>query len=204
MGNRLLAIDTSGAACSLALFEDGRVLASRHEVIGRGHAERIIPWIAELPDGGRADAILVGCGPGSFTGVRVGIAAARALALGWGVPVQGMASLGLIAAAAAVTGPVLVAIEGGHGELFVQPFDGLTRAEVGPLRSLLPEVAAQDCTQDNVAGNGAARLVAARGWGTALDIVADAAYALDLPAASRALDPSPIYGRAPDAKPQAA
>lgn len=204
MGNRLLAIETSGAACSLALFEDGHLLAARHEVIGRGHAERIIPWIADLPGGGRADAILAGCGPGSFTGVRVGIAAARALALGWGVPVHGMASLGLIAAAAGVSGPMLVAIEGGHGELFVQPYDGMTGAETGPLRSVLPEVAAQDCVQEIVAGQGAARLVAARGWGAVLDIAADAVHALDLPAASRTLEPSPIYGRAPDARPQAA
>ena len=67
---RTLAFDTSGAACSVALFEDGAIIAERHEVVGRGHAERLIPWIAALPNGGKADLILVGCGPGSFTGVR--------------------------------------------------------------------------------------------------------------------------------------
>jgi tRNA threonylcarbamoyl adenosine modification protein YeaZ len=76
---RTLALDTSGAACSIALIEGDTIIAARHEALGRGHAERLIPWIAALPEGGQADRIIVGCGPGSFTGVRIAIAAARGL-----------------------------------------------------------------------------------------------------------------------------
>lgn len=200
---RQLAIETSGTACSVALFEDGEVLAARHEVIGRGHAEVLIPWIAEMPDGGRADAILVGCGPGSFTGVRVGIAAARALGLGWGVPVTGLSSLALMAAGVGGSGSLLIAIEGGHGELFCQQF-GLDALEpVGPVESLTAEAAAAKFDEERILGNGAARIIAARGSGTALEGEANAALALSLAEPLRMLPPSPIYGRGPDAKPMA-
>lgn len=196
---RVLAIDTSGPACSLALFEDGTLIAHRHDRIGRGHAEIIIPWIAELPDGGRVDAILVGCGPGSFTGVRIGIAAARALALGWGATIAGMNSLALIAAAALSKDNLVVAIEGGHGEFFVQSFGcGLI---AGPLVSLRPEAAAEAYGGALIVGSGAERLVAQRGSGRALCIDPDAALSLHLPEGLRSLPPSPVYGRAPDAKP---
>ena len=198
---RLLAIDTSGRACSLALFDDGKLIAERHEEIGRGHAERIIPWIAALPDGGRADAILVGCGPGSFTGVRVGIAAARALGLGWGVPVQGLGSLGLIAAAAETTASVLVAIEGGHGEVFVQRFGGPEREALTEITTLTPQAAGARLEDDLVLGSGADRVVAAAGRGAARLVEARAALALSLSEPLRQLPPRPIYGRVPDAKP---
>ena len=200
---RLLAIDTSGRACSLALFESGTVIAERHEEIGRGHAERIIPWIAELPDGGRADAILVGCGPGSFTGVRVGIAAARALGLGWGVSVHGFGSLGLIAAAADSDRPVFVAIEGGHGEVFVQRFALSPVTPLTEIESLTPEAAGERLGGDTVLGSGAERVVAAKGEGLATAAEARAALVLLLPEPMRQLPPRPIYGRAPDAKPMA-
>ncbi len=197
---RVLAIDTSGVACSLALFERDNMIAHRHEAIGRGHAERLIPWIAELPGGGKADAVLVGCGPGSFTGVRVGIAAARALGLGWGVPVSGFNSLALIAAASNED-LVSVAIEGGHGELFVQTFERQGELTAGALMSLRPEIAAADNECGVILGNAAQRLVAVRGYGTASDCNPDAAFALRLPQKMRSLPPTPIYGRAPDAKP---
>ncbi|MFL6753980.1 MAG: tRNA (adenosine(37)-N6)-threonylcarbamoyltransferase complex dimerization subunit type 1 TsaB, partial [Sphingomicrobium sp.] len=77
----LLAFDTSSAACTAALFDGTGVCVARaDEVIGRGHAERLVPMIAELMDGARADRIIVGVGPGSFTGIRVAIAAAHGLA----------------------------------------------------------------------------------------------------------------------------
>ena len=97
---RLLAIDCASPACSVALFDDGALIDFRHEELGRGHAERLVPMIAELPGRGQADQIAVARGPGSFTGVRIGIAAARALALAWGADLVGYPSLALIAAQA--------------------------------------------------------------------------------------------------------
>ena len=79
----LLAFDTSTAACTAALFDDdGICVGSKNEVIGRGHAERLMPMLAELLGKRRADRILVGVGPGSFTGIRVGIAAGLLLTIG--------------------------------------------------------------------------------------------------------------------------
>jgi tRNA threonylcarbamoyl adenosine modification protein YeaZ len=198
----VLAIETATTACSVALFEDDRLVARHHEVVGRGHAERLVPMIGELPGQGRADRILVDCGPGSFTGVRVGLAAARGLALGWGVPVAGFSSLALIAAAGLAAHPVdelAVAIPGGHGELFVQCFaTGVT--PLGPLLSLTPDAAGRAVTQSLVLGAGAEALVAARGHGTAIAAVPDASEVMRLPPTLAALSPTPLYGRAPDAK----
>ena len=78
---RTLVIDTATRACSVALFDGKQLLAAQHEVIGRGHAERLLPLIAALPDNGKAEQIMVDVGPGSFTGIRVGVAAAKALGL---------------------------------------------------------------------------------------------------------------------------
>ena len=117
---RRLAIETATGTCSVALVEDRRLIAHAHELVGRGHAERLIPMIANLPERGRADEVLVDCGPGSFTGVRVGLAAARAFGLAWGATVSGSSSLGLLAATACEQEPGVArlagAIVGGHGE----------------------------------------------------------------------------------------
>lgn len=195
-----LAIDTAGAACSIALVDGTRIVAERHEIVGRGHAERLIPWIASLPGGGRADQIVVGCGPGSFTGVRIGIAAARGLGLGWGVPVFGICSLLLVAAACAET-EFIVATEGGHGELLVQPFRQAPLRAEAPFVSLTPENAAALMRADTVIGDAAARLITARGYGTEYPSNARAANLALLPPDAGALAARPVYGRAPDAKP---
>ena len=93
-----LVIDSATAACSAALIgPDGEIIDQRHEIVGRGHAERLLPMIADLLAGRVPDAILVDCGPGSFTGVRVGLAAAHGLAIGWKVPLAGYSSLASIA-----------------------------------------------------------------------------------------------------------
>src|SRR3712207_1910189 len=97
----LLVIDSVSAACSAALLgADGTLLAERHEVVGRGHAERLVPMIAELLADRIPEAILVDCGPGSFTGLRVGLAAAHGLAIGWAVPLAGYSAPALLAAMA--------------------------------------------------------------------------------------------------------
>ncbi|MBE1526803.1 tRNA threonylcarbamoyl adenosine modification protein YeaZ [Sphingopyxis sp. OAS728] len=200
---RHLVIDSASEACSVALLEDGVVIDHRHEVIGRGHAERLVPLIAELTDGGRADVIVAGCGPGSFAGVRIGVAAARALSLGWQVPVHGFSTLALVAAGAAddiaAAGGALVVMEGGHGQWFVQPFaaDLSPRADI---RSLLPDDAVL-LEDELIVGNRAEPFVARRGTGRALAMLPDARAFVRLPPAALIDQPSPIYGRAPDAKP---
>ncbi|MGH6658946.1 MAG: tRNA (adenosine(37)-N6)-threonylcarbamoyltransferase complex dimerization subunit type 1 TsaB, partial [Sphingomicrobium sp.] len=114
----ILAFDTSSSACSAALFDgDGACVASRDEMIFRGHSERLVPMLEEMLEGRRPDSILVGIGPGSFTGIRVGVAAAHGLAIGWLAPISGMSSLALIAAGAERDGQVAAAVTGGHGEI---------------------------------------------------------------------------------------
>jgi tRNA threonylcarbamoyladenosine biosynthesis protein TsaB len=194
----ILAFDTSSAACSAALFDDGRCISRADEQIGRGHAERLVPMLDELLEGRRPDGIIVGVGPGSFTGIRVAIAAAHGLAIGWGCEVAGMSSLGLIAAGRGGD-PVGVAIAGGHGELFAQQFD----AQLNPttdLHNAAPDAAGALIDAAVVLGSGAAALVAARGSGEARDVWPAAADALRLPEALRSLPPKPIYARAPDAR----
>lgn len=200
-----LVIDTATDACSVALIDDGRLVAERHEEIGRGHAERLLPMIAQLPEGGRADAILVDCGPGSFTGVRVGIAAARGLALAWGSQISGYTSLALLAAAALARRPTLdrvaVAIPAGHGEVFLQQFASSPFAESAPLRSLPPEAAAERIDAPLIVGRAAAEMAALGAAGEILDLLPRAADTLYLPAEFKRLQPQPVYGRSPDAKP---
>ena len=201
----ILAIDTSTAACSAAMFaDDGALIDARDEVIGRGHAEQLMPMIEQLLAGRTPTQILVGCGPGSFTGLRVGLAAAHGMAIGWSVPLAGMSSLALLAVGAPGDGPVAAAMTGGHGELFVQAFDRPPLAPAGELLNLSPETAATAVITSLVVGTGAALLVAARGSGEALDLYPTARNALRLPAELRMLDPRPLYGRAPDARPRQA
>jgi tRNA threonylcarbamoyl adenosine modification protein YeaZ len=201
---RTLVIDTATAACSVALIEGGQVIAARHEAVGRGHAERLLPMIAELPDGGRAGHVLVDVGPGSFTGVRVGIAAARGLAMGWSATVGGYSSLALIAAASVAKAtdglPLAVVLEGGHGEVFMQLFAPAPLRPIGSLESLRPDVARGRLGGYTAVGDGLRWL----GFGDpreqppgALPVAADAIL---LPAKLTQLPAGPIYGRAPDAK----
>ena len=119
---RILVIDSATEACSVALFDGGTLVDGAYEVIGRGHAERLVPMIAELPDKGHADRVVVSLGPGSFTGVRIGLAAARALGLAWKAEVLGYPTLALVAAMAFARrpGPLTECMTGGHGEWIVQ------------------------------------------------------------------------------------
>lgn len=197
---RLLVIDTATAACSVALIESGQVIAERHALVGRGHAEQLVPMIAALPDGGRAGLILVDVGPGSFTGIRVGIAAARGLGLGWGAPVHGMSSLALVAAAAGGEGMLAVVLEGGHGELFMQVFDASPLAPAGPLESLPPPAVRERIAGIRAVGDGLRWLDSDDPRNAPCGVLPRAADAVLLPPELAALPPRPLYGRAPDAK----
>lgn len=199
---RILAIDCATEACSAALFDDGVRVDGRCEVLGRGHAERLVPMIAELPGKGRGDRILVSLGPGSFTGVRIGIAAARALGVAWGAPVLGYPTLQLVRERAAQeqSGGITVCMNGGHGEYFVQDFgpDGTPKTEV---RSLPPEEAARACRHTVIAGNRAKELAELLGGEhLALDLLPDANHAHLLPESRFTSSLAPIYGRGPDAR----
>ncbi|MBX9796047.1 tRNA (adenosine(37)-N6)-threonylcarbamoyltransferase complex dimerization subunit type 1 TsaB [Sphingomonas sp.] len=201
---RTLVIDTATAACSVALIEHGQIIAEDAATVGRGHAERLLPMIAALPDGGRAGAVLVDCGPGSFTGIRVGLAAARALGLGWGASVHGYSSLALLAASFFAQAPdeqaIAAVLEGGHGEVFMQHFTARPFAAVGGILSL-PPAAALAQLGGGAVGSGVKwlRPIAPDLAGKeALPVARDA---LLLPPDLLALAAQPIYGRPPDAKP---
>jgi len=201
----ILAFDTSSAACTAALFDGaGNIVARRDEVIGRGHSERLVPMLAELLEGRAADSILVGVGPGSFTGIRVGIAAAHGLAIGWGAELAGMSSLSLHAVGVEGSGEMVVAVTGGHGELVVQQFGGFGLESADEFLSLPPAEAAAATGARLVVGSGARQLVDARGWGEARETWPSAANALKMPEQLRSLLPKPIYARAPDARPKQA
>ena len=130
----ILAFDTTAAACSVALWRDGTIVSAACEAMGRGHAEALVPMIEALM--ARAgitytslDRIAVTVGPGSFTGVRVGLATARGLGLAAAKAVVGVTTTEVLAAAvppAALGGRsrILVAIDTKRGDLYVQQFDG--------------------------------------------------------------------------------
>jgi tRNA threonylcarbamoyl adenosine modification protein YeaZ len=202
--SRTLVIDTATAACSVALIEDGAVIAQSEDRVGRGHAEKLIPMIASLPEGGRARHILVDVGPGSFTGIRVGIAAARGLALGWGASVAGYSSLSLLAAAALAEdgkAPLAAVLEGGHGEVFMQLF-AAPLAPLGAMESLTPAAARDRIGAARAFGDGLRWLRSDDPRAESPGDLPRAADAVLLPPALTQLPPSPLYGRSPDAKPQ--
>lgn len=196
---RFLVIDTATKACSVALFEGRTLLASHFEVIGRGHAERLLPLIAQMPDKGKADQVHVNVGPGSFTGIRIGVATAKALGLAWNVPVHGYGCLALVAAMARSRFPdaalIDVLMTGGHGEYFFGSYDWANESS-GEIVSIKP---------DQVSAYSAAKIVAGdvdvgdatRNW---VDLLPDA-QKWHLLEGSTPLKPSPVYGRPPDAKP---
>lgn len=202
---RVLAIETASEACSVALFDGEGMVAHEHRVMGRGHAEALVPMIAALPGKGRADRILVSLGPGSFTGVRIGLATARALGFAWGAEVLGYPTLALVAAQAGAAlgqAAVTVCMNGGHGEWFVQDF-----ADAAPhsaLRSLTPAAAGARGAERVIVGNRAAEFAALLGdERPAITVLPDAADAPLVPAPLLTRDLALIYGRGADATPMA-
>ncbi len=203
---RTLVIDSATEACSVALFDDGFdngvLRAGELRMLGRGHAEQLVPMIAALPGRGRAERIAVDVGPGSFTGIRVGLAAAKALALVWDAELVGYGALALVAAMARADQgqfPVDVAMTGGHGEWFCQRF-GIDGIALGPVLSLTPLDAASSSLAPVVAGSQAEALAALRSDARALPLWPDARRFTLLDAAALHPAPRPAYGRGPDAR----
>ena len=201
---RTLAIETSSEACSIALFTGNDLIARDHRTIGRGHAEALVPMIAALPDKGRADRILVSLGPGSFTGVRIGLATARALGFAWGAEVLGYPTLALVGARAwqPTLRTVTVCMNGGHGEWFVQDF--VNGQPDNELRSFKPAEAFAAGAQQVIVGNRAGEFAALLGDDRfVLELQPDAGAVQLLPENLLTSNLAPIYGRGPDATPLA-
>lgn len=148
--SRTLVIAT-GHALSLAIGEDGAVLAEHHQDIGLGHAEALMPALAALlaPFGGGRTAvasIVVETGPGSFTGLRIGHAAASALALAWGAPLVGVRSTLLVAAEMADqarNGRLAVGLDAPRGQVWAERFAMPALDSLEPPIALAPEQLAQ-------------------------------------------------------------
>ena len=188
----VLAIDTAAAQCAVAVFQGDVALAARREPMRRGHAERLFPMIeATLAEARVAaaalDAVAVCAGPGGFTGARVGVAAARGLALALGRPAVGVDWFTALAAGRA--GAVLVTLPAPQGMVHAQRFrDG---AALGPVATLAPD-AVRAAPGEALLGPEA---VEAEG------LAPLARAALRMLAAGAAPRPAPLYLRPPDAAP---
>ncbi|MDB5408817.1 MAG: peptidase glycoprotease [Rhodospirillales bacterium] len=211
-----LALDSSGSACSVALVEGGgTVLAHRFRAMARGHAELLLPMLrdamAEAEVGfDSLGLIAVTVGPGSFTGIRVGLSAARGLALATGLPAVGITAFEAVAAAVEPAGQaIVVAIDSRRSELFVQVFAAGGSAAGPPIAVAPADLAASVPSGELVlAGDGAGRAAAAlttAGRAVRLSGIASpdardvARVALRQRIGGGALSPlRPLYLRAPD------
>ncbi len=143
----LLAIDTATNRCSAGVFAEDAVVALRSEDMRRGHAEALMPMVSDvLADADLTgasgvtglDGIAVTVGPGAFTGVRIGLAAARAMGLAAGCPVLGLTTLEVVAADAAPGLPVLAALDSKRADAYIQLFDPDGRPLAAPA-ALMPD-----------------------------------------------------------------
>ena len=146
----ILAFDCSGPGCAVALWRDGAVLAAERRAMERGQAEVLMPMIEEIMERAHVrytaiDRLAVTVGPGSFTGVRVGLAAARGLALASAKTCIGVLTTEVIAAAARDSqagGDVLVAIDTKRGDLYVQRFSQMAVPLGAPLAMAVSDLQA--------------------------------------------------------------
>lgn len=213
----VLAIDTARDACQVGVLESASERASvRRAAMQRGHAEALMPMIAEAMAAagvaaGDIDRFAVTVGPGTFTGVRVGIAAVRGLALALGKPAVGISTLAALVATARVrgiAGPLLVALDARRGAVYTQSFAGDDSPRSEPVAAPAAEVVAalpKDIVQ--AFGCGAPACAEAAPAGRPLTVVGvDSAPRIEA-VARLACDPPPtppvpLYLRPPDAKPQ--
>jgi tRNA threonylcarbamoyl adenosine modification protein YeaZ len=218
---RVLAIDTALEACSVAVLDTERADLRAHESLPmqRGHAEALMPLVARMLDRvqldfSAIDRVAVTTGPGSFTGLRVGIAAARGVALAAGKPAIGLTTLAAFAApfiAADDTLPVVVAIDARHDHVYLQVFGPGGRTLVAPCVVPLRQALRVSSTgAPRITGTAAAKLAAL--WPTAeraptkVDqrVAPDINWVARLGAAASdtGTPPRPLYLRPPDAHPQ--
>lgn len=221
--NAVLGIDTSTTACSAAVLLDGRIAAWRMEPMERGQAERLNPMIGEVMAEagiGFADLSLVAVttGPGAFTGLRIGLACARAIALAADVPVAGVTTFAALARAVPEAEraearrrgrDIIVCVEGKRSDVFVQRFDASLNT-IGAPGALDVAGAAVALAQGDylIAGDGTHRLRPAFAEGDGRVLFSAAANAPDarhVAALGAAAGPSPepprpFYIRPPDVR----
>ena len=218
---RVLAIDTALEACSAAVFDTDRggITASESIAMARGHAEAVMPLLARVMDlaeieFANLDRIAVTTGPGSFTGLRVGIAAARGHALAAGKPAIGLSTLAAFATpliAEDDTTHVVAAIDARHDNVYLQIFGIGGRTLVAPRVATLRDAARAAITGPaRIIGSAASQVAAAwpRGAEPPLQVEQRSAPDIDWVARLGAAaaegygPPKPLYLRAPDVQPQ--
>jgi tRNA threonylcarbamoyladenosine biosynthesis protein TsaB len=214
---KILALSTSTPRGTVALVEDGRVLGAASYEDLAGHAERIFGAIDEALrvaalTRGAIQGIACDVGPGSFTGVRVGVAATKGIALALGVPTAGIGSLEAMAAAARQARPcdaVFAAIDAKKGEVFVAAYDSAGGVVLAPRHVLREEAGAVAAALLGRIVCVGAILSELEGFagnvlrGDATDLPDAAALGLLASARGVSRDPAeldPVYVRAPDAK----
>ena len=203
---RVLVIDTALNACTAAVFEDDRALGVRSELMAKGHQERIAGLVRDaVVDAGGfegIDRIGVTVGPGSFTGLRVGLSFAQGLGAALGVPVVGVSTLATLARTQdRGMGATAAVIDARRGQVYVQTFrDGKPAMEPTAMSLDAARVALSEETW-NWAGSGAALVTNALTTDAVATSAPDALAALTIAADPASAPPSPLYLRAPDATP---
>jgi tRNA threonylcarbamoyladenosine biosynthesis protein TsaB len=207
----ILAFDTTAAACSVAIWRDDKVLGFEQAEMKQGQAEALVPMIERaLVDCGidyaALDLLAVTVGPGSFTGVRVGIATARAMGLAANKPVVGVRTTEVLAAAAPEkSARILAAVDTKRGDLYAQLFDQ-NRMPHGGIRVVALSDLAQWVGPEPmiVVGDAAAAVVDALGYYASLSAASplpDPATLARLASTRESSNQNlvPVYARAPDA-----
>ena len=205
----ILSLDTSLGACSAAVTRDGKVLAAASEPMLRGHQERLAPMVQQvMAEAGLAfaalDRIGVTVGPGSFTGLRVGLAFAKGLGLALGKPCIGVGTLEALAASEPGPGLIAAVIDAKRGQVYLQAFEG--GAAVMAPDALPVETAAARLAELwrggplRLVGPGAALLAGISPDAMVIERAAPDPAALCALVAGRTTPARPLYLRAPDAK----